>query len=75
MKENMLGLDADAMSEHLARERAFALVHNALVVQDVLTLTVLPVYSLKSDNFLSCMDMLVGKSVARLRSSAKPWPG
>jgi hypothetical protein len=29
----------------------------------------------KEGQFLSSMDMLVGESVARLRSSAKPWPG
>jgi hypothetical protein len=45
------------------------------MMQHYLTLTVVHVYSLKRESLLSYMDMLVGESVARLGSSAKPCPG
>jgi hypothetical protein len=38
-------------------------------------LTIILVYTLKRERFRSCMVMLVGEPVARLRSSANPWPG
>jgi hypothetical protein len=35
---------------------------------------VIHVYALKRESFSSWMIMLMGEPLARLRSSAKPWP-
>jgi hypothetical protein len=44
-------------------------------MQHFRTLTVINVYALKRESFLSWVVILMGKPVARLRSSTKPWPG
>jgi hypothetical protein len=65
----------DARRVRLARERALPLLHSAPVMQHFRTLTVIHVYALKRESFWSWMVMLVEELVARLRSSANPWPG
>jgi hypothetical protein len=65
----------DASRVMLAGERALPERHNAHVMQHFLMLTAIPVYALKRESFRSWMDMLGVETVARLRSSAKPWPG
>jgi hypothetical protein len=65
----------DARRLRLARERALPLFHYAPVMQYFRAFTIIPVYSRKRESFFDWMVMLVGKPVARLRSSANPWPG
>jgi hypothetical protein len=64
----------DARRLRLARERTLHELHSAPVVQHLRTLTISPMYALKRESFLSWMVILVGEPVARLRSSANPWP-
>jgi hypothetical protein len=65
----------DARRVQLARERALPKRQRAPEMQHFWTLTAIPVKALKRESFRSWMDMLGGEPVARLRSSAKPWPG
>jgi hypothetical protein len=65
----------DARRVRLARERALPERQRAPVMHHFWTLTVIHVKALKRENFRSWTDMLGGQPVARLRSSAKPWPG
>jgi hypothetical protein len=69
------GIDTCYGGVRAAGERVLPLLQRAPLMRHFLTLTVMPVYSLKRESFWSWMDMLVGESVAKLRSSAKPWPG
>jgi hypothetical protein len=59
----------------LARERALSERERAPVMQHFRMLTVIHVSALKRESFRSWMDMLGVEPVARLMSSAKPWPG
>jgi hypothetical protein len=61
----------DARRKRLVEEKALPLLKGAPVMQQFWTLTVIPVYSLKRKSLWTWMGMLVGKPVARLRSSAK----
>ena len=65
----------DARRAMLARERALPERQRAPVMQHFRMLTAIHVYALKRESFWSWMDMLGVEPVARLRSSAKPWPG
>jgi hypothetical protein len=65
----------DAKRVRLARDRALLERQRAPIMQHFWMLTVIHVYALKRESFLSWMDMLGGVPVARLRSSAKPWLG
>jgi hypothetical protein len=64
----------EARRVRLARERALPLPNSAHVMQHFRTSTVIYVYALKRESFLRWMVILVGEPVARLRSSANPWP-
>jgi hypothetical protein len=48
------------------------MLESALVIHNFLKLTDRPVYSREMERLLTWLDMLVGKSVATLRSSAIP---
>jgi hypothetical protein len=65
----------DTKRVRLTGVRALPLFQSAPVMQHLRTLTIIHAYALKKENFLSWMVMLVGEPVARLRSSANPWPG
>jgi hypothetical protein len=59
----------------LARESALPERPRGPVMQHFRTLTVIHVYALKRECFRSWIVMLGGgEPVARLKSSAKPWP-